>query len=186
MALRWTDFFRLSRRSAPRPETPEDAWTLKLNQILTAHETRQPPPSVPILLRLIFWPNTAPGKSSPHRSTGKSPGWAASSHGWLRSSASRLDQLSPRLRLGTRLLWRPAQKLKHRALGFLLSRLIPVLLNALLSRCCAARTPSRCASSATPRARPVPSSPRTNRTAWLLALSARQLCRMTIRNSSRN
>ena len=88
--------------------------------------------------------------------------------------AARLaDRLTPGLSLGSRLLWRPWQRLKRRMLAWLMSLLIPVLFSALLPLASRAASPSRAVTSPT---RPATLAPPLRRLlGWIARLAFRKM-----------
>lgn len=85
-----------------------------------------------------------------------------------------LDKLSLGLRLGTRLLWRPSQRLKHRLTAWLLKQLTPVLFSELLAQFSRVSKPSPAARSTPRRAKLTP------RAKWWLAWIAQRVFRRMI------
>jgi len=141
------NFFR-RRRLSLWTRSPQQRRQSQLERILTKLEQRQRPPSPPILSRLICWRSTAPESSSRSLSTAKLARSLQSSRrglGRLERTALLLDRLCP-LQPGTRLLWRPCSRLKHRIAAWLLCQLTPVLLDGLLTRCSIGVKPSRAVS----------------------------------------
>src|SRR5205823_1058186 len=150
-------------------------WERQAQRIARRLEQRQRPPARPILSRLVFWPSTAPAQSSARPNTASSARGKRSSKASLVQRATLLlDRLCPRLRLGTRLVWRPWHRLKHRTAAWLLCQLMPVSFSGLLTLSSRAASPSRGATSARQRGKPASRAKR-----WLV-LIVRHVCRKMI------
>ena len=120
MAERRNVFRRLSawlwRRKLASPEARLRQRQLELSRLMSR--------------RLRCFSATQPGKSSAPRSTGSwAPGRASSRIFSVQRVAHLVNRLSLGLDLGTRLVWRPYHRAKHRAIAWLLCQLSPVLLS---------------------------------------------------------
>jgi len=156
------------------------SWTPKppqsqLDRIVKRLERRHLPPSRLMLSRLLFWRSTAPVKNSARPNTASwDRGARSSNRSLLEKAAMALDRFSPGLRLGTRLVWRPWHRIKHRIAAWLLSRLTPVSFNALLALSSRGSNQSPGVTSATRLGRLEP------RAKYWFVLIVRRLCRKMI------
>ena len=155
-------------------------WQRKLSRLAARSLRRQQTPWRRTPKRPNSWPSTAPGKSSPPANTA---GWerlranlTPSFEARVGSLAKLLNRCSPRMELGTRLVWYPWHRLKHRMVLFLLSSLIPVSFSGLLAQSSKTSMASRGGLS---RGKPGKLEPMIRR--WLV-LILRQLCLWLLRS----
>lgn len=156
-----------------------DAWQTKLQTIALQLQQRQRrPQSPPILKRRRSWPVTPTKKRLHPLSTGKSARSLAGSKSLLEKTALLLNRLAPGHSLGTRLLWQPWHRAKHRVIAWSLLKLTTVFASALPLPSLAAPMRGQSASSnAKPKQRALRVTP-------LISFVGRLVCRWLIKSCS--
>src|SRR5664280_1679602 len=112
----------------------EELWQIRLQKIARTLEQRQRPRSLRMISQRRSWLSTLQGSLSLPRRAGSWAGGDRSSidsPGSLERLALRLDKLSLGLQAGTRLIWRPWHRAKHRLIAWPLCHVTPALCNAL-------------------------------------------------------